>query len=157
MRLPGQGYPVVVLADLRPFGWKEVDSGLVDIRTPEDYVLQTASLYQEGYLDYLQTRLAYPDTYQSIPAMDYETFVATCNVFPEVDFARFSLLGYQAMGSGCTVTFEKDVFRDDKNNQILYKLEIIEDGFCETAVSNRNLILVPAVPAEYDVVFLPLS
>jgi hypothetical protein len=155
--LAGPGIPGCSLADLRPFGWKEVDSGLVDIRTPEDYVLQTSSLYQEGYLDYLQTRLAYPDTYQSIPAMDYETYLATCNVFPDVDFARFSLLGYQGVGSGCMVTFEKDVIRDDQNKQVIYQLEIIEEGSCQTAVSNRNLILVPAVPAEYEVVFLPLS
>ncbi len=33
--------PGCSLADLRPFGWKEVDSGLVDIRTPEDYAIQT--------------------------------------------------------------------------------------------------------------------
>lgn len=151
--LAGPGIPGCSLADLRPFGWKEVDSGLVNIRTPEDYAIRTGSLYQEGFLDYLQTRLEYPDTYQSIPEMTYEEFLAICKLFPGVDFSQYSILGYQATGTGCTVTFEKRVYRDDKNMQILYELTVVEEGTCETAVHNRNLILVPRIPANYEVAF----
>ena len=151
--LADPGIPGCSLADLRPFGWKEVDSGLVDIRSPEDYVIQTESLYQEGYQDYLQTRLEYPDTYQSIPEMTYDAFLATCNVFPDVDFSRHSILGYQATGSGCTVIFEKHVYRDDQNKQIMYELAVVEEGACEKAIHNRNLILVPRIPDDYSVAF----
>ena len=35
------------LADLRPFGWKTVDSGFVDIRTPDDYAIQIESLNKD--------------------------------------------------------------------------------------------------------------
>lgn len=49
------------LSDLPPIGWKEVDSGLVDIRTPEDYAIRTSSLYQEGYKAYLEDRMDNPD------------------------------------------------------------------------------------------------
>jgi hypothetical protein len=141
------------LADLRPFGWKTVDSGLVDIRTPQDYATQVESLYQEGYLDYQQTRLEYPDRYQSTPEMSYEEFLGTCNVFPDVDFSRKSLLGFQATDTGCSVTFEKHVYRYDQNKTILYELTVIEEGVCEKDVNNRNLILVPSIPSDYIVDF----
>lgn len=151
--LAGPGIPGCRLTDLRPFGWKEVDSGLVDIRTPEDYAIRTESLYQEGFLDYLQTRVEYPDTYLSIPEMNYEEFLATCNVFPDVDFSQYSVLGYQATGTGCTVTFEKHVYRDDPSKKILYEIAVIEEGVCEMAIHKRNLILVPRIPPDYSVEF----
>ncbi len=31
--------------------------------------------------------------YRSIPEMSYEEFLSICNVFPEVDFSKYSLLG----------------------------------------------------------------
>jgi hypothetical protein len=141
------------LNDLPPFGWKEVDSGLVDIRTSEDYEIRTSSLYQEGYKTYLENRMDNPDMYRSIPEMSYEEFLSTCNVFPEVDFSKYSLLGYHATGTGCDVTFEKHVFRDDVGKRVLYELTVIEGGACENVTQNRNLILVPHIPAEYTVIF----
>ncbi len=142
-----------ILADLRPFGWKTVDSGLVDIRTPKDYAIQVESLYQEGYLDYQQTRLEYPDRYRLIPEMSYEAFITTCNVFPDVDFSQYSVLGYHAIGTGCSVTFEKHVYRDDQNKAILYELTVVEGGICKKDFNNRNLILVPRIPSDYIVDF----
>lgn len=141
------------LADLRPFGWKTMDSGLVDIRTPEDYSIQVESLYQEGYLDYQQARVEYPDKYQLIPELSYEEFLAICNVFPEVDFSQNSVLGYHAIGTGCNVTFEKNVYRDDQNKAIQYSLTVVEEGVCEKDFNNRNLILVPKIPSDYIVDF----
>lgn len=142
------------LSDLPAFHWKEVDAGLVDIRTPEAYSIQTESLYQEGYLGYRQARVEEPDRYQSIPEMSYEAFLATCNVFPSVDFKQYSVLGAQATGTGCTVTFEKHVYRDDQSKTVRYENTVIEEGACETVSHNRNLILVPRIPSEYDVEFL---
>ena len=141
------------LNDLPPFGWKEVDSGLVDIRTSEDYEIRTGSLYQEGYKTYLENRMDHPDIYRSIPEMSYEQLLSTCNVFPEVDFSKYSLLGYHATGTGCDVTFEKHVFRDDTGKRVLYELTVIEEGACEQTVQNRNLILVPPIPEDYTVIF----
>jgi hypothetical protein len=151
--LSGRGISGCSLADLRPFGWKTVDSGLVDIRTPKDYAIQVESLYQEGYLDYQQARVEYPDRYQLIPEMSYKEFLATCNVFPDVDFSQYSVLGYQASGTGCNVTFKKHLYRDDRNKAILYELTVVEDGACEKNVNNRNLILVPRIPSGYLVYF----
>ena len=91
--------------------------------------------------------------YQSIPEMSYEEFLATCNVFPDVDFSRQSVLGCHATGTGCTVTFEKHVYRDDQGNMISYELKVIEEGACEKVINDRNLILVPRIPSNYSVMF----
>lgn len=152
--LADPGIPGCRLADLPSFHWKEVDSGLVDIRTPEDYAIQTGSLYQEGYLGYQQARVEYPDRYHSTPEMSYEEFLATCNVFPAVDFEQYSVLGAQAMSTGCTVAFEKHVYRDDQSKTVRYEIQAIEEGACETVTYSRNLILVPRIPPGYRVAFL---
>jgi hypothetical protein len=151
--LTDPGIPGCSLFDLPPFGWKEVNSGIVDIRTPEDYAIRIGSLYQEGYRAYLDNRVGFPDTYQSIAEMSYEEFLATCNVFPAVDFSRHSVLGCHATGTGCKVIFEKHVYRDDPNKAILYELTVIEEGACEMAMHNRNLILVQRIPSTYSVTF----
>jgi hypothetical protein len=145
--------PGCSLADLPPFGWKEVDSGLVDIRTPDEYERRIGSLYQEGYRGYLDHRRDYPGTYQSLPEMSYEEFLATCNVFPEVDFSQYTVLGNHASGTGCTVSFEKHVFREDTEKKITYHLSVVEEGACEKVEYSRNLILVPRIPLEYQVLF----
>lgn len=85
--------------------------------------------------------------------MSYEEFLSTCNVFPEVDFSQYAVLGYHAVGTGCTVTFEKHVFRDDPGKKILYELTAIEEGDCEEVVQIRNLILVSTIPDDYTVMF----
>jgi hypothetical protein len=95
-----------------------------------------------------------PDRYQSIPEMSYEEFLATCHVFPDVDFEQYSVLGTQAMGTGCTVAFEKHVYRDDQSKRVRYEITVIEEGTCGTVSNNRNLILVPRIPSEYSVEFL---
>jgi hypothetical protein len=147
------GIPGCSLADLPPFGWKEIDSGLVVIRTPDEYERRIGSLYQEGYRGYLDQRMDYPGTYQSLPEMSYEEFLATCNVFPEVDFSQYSVLGNHASGTGCTVSFERHVFREDTEKKITYQLSVVEEGACEKVEYSRNLILVPCIPLEYQVLF----
>jgi hypothetical protein len=141
------------LVDLPPFSWKEVNSGMVDIRTLEDYANKVGSLYQKAYNNYQENRVDFPDMYRSIPDMTYQEFLATCDVFPDLDFSQHSLLGYHASGSGCTVTFDKRVYRDDKDQSILYELTIVEEGACEKISYERNLILVPRIPPEYSLEF----
>jgi len=114
-------------------------------------------LYQEGYLGYLLAREENSQMYQLIPKMSYEEYLATCYVFPEVDFARYSVLGAQATGTGCNVTFEKHVYRDAQSKKIIFTVAVIEEGACEMRSYNRNLILVPRIPPEYSVEFLVQS
>lgn len=149
----GPGIPGCALEDLRPFNWKTVASGLVDIRSAEEHAVQTASLYQEGYLDYQQAQVESSERYGSVPQMRYEEFFATCNVFPAVDFTRYSLLGKDETGTGCTVSFERRVFRDDEKKRVVFQLTVVEGGACEKSVRDRNLILVPRIPPDYGVTF----
>lgn len=86
--LSDPGIPGCKLSDLSPFLWKEVNTGIIDIRTPEEYAFSVGSLYQEGFRANQYDRLENPDTYQSMPEMSYEEFLVTCNVFPEVDFSK---------------------------------------------------------------------
>ena len=86
--LSDPGIPGCKLSDLPPFLWKEVNTGIVDIRTPEEYAFSVGSLYQDGFRAYQYDRMENPDTYQSMPEMSYEEFLVTCNVFPEVDFSK---------------------------------------------------------------------
>lgn len=147
------GIPGCRLSDLPPFHWKEVNTGIVDIRNPEDYAIQTGSLYQEGFLAFQYERAENPIMRQSLPEMSYEEFIAICYVFPEVDFSKHSVLGYHATGKGCTVSFEKHVYRDDQNNKVMYQLRVLEEGLCEEVIGDRNLILIPRIPSNYSVVF----
>ena len=51
------------------------------------------------------------------------------------------------------MTFEKHVYRDDQKKTILYELIVNEEGACEMVFHNRNLILVPEIPSNYNVAF----
>ena len=64
------------------------------------------------------------------------------------------VLGAQATGTGCNVTFEKQVYRDEGSQKIIYAVKVKEEGNCEKTSTNRNLILVPRIPPEYSVEFL---
>lgn len=145
------------LSDLPPIGWKEVNSGLVDIRTVEAYEIQTASLYQQGFFDYQQNRLENPEKFEDLPEFSYEEYFEICNVFPEIDFSKYSLLGYHASGTGCDVSFEKYIYQNDEDLSILYQLKVIEKDDCETTIYNRNFILVAKIPSSYEVQFQEIN
>jgi hypothetical protein len=151
--LTTQGKLGCSLSDLPPFRWKEVNSGMVDIRDPEAYRIQVESLYQEGFLAYEFNRSEYPDVHPSLPDMSYEEFLETCNVFPEVDFTKYTLLGYHLNGTGCTVNFEKHVYRDDREEKVIYEISVHQEGACEMAIYDRNLILIPKIPSDFRVDF----
>lgn len=90
----------------------------------------------------------------SIPNYSYDEFLEICNVFPEIDFSQNTILGNHASGTGCSVDFEKHVYRDDENNRILYIVKVIEEGLCEMYGWSRNLITIASVPADYGVEFV---
>lgn len=145
------------LEDLPPIGWKEVNSGLVDILTAEAYETQTASLFQQGSLDYQQNRLENPEKFSSLPELSYEEYFEICNVFPGINFSKYSLLGFHASGTGCSVSFKKNIYQNDKDLTILYQLQVIEIGDCKTTIYDRNLILVPKIPVDYEVIFQDIN
>jgi hypothetical protein len=155
--LTDPGMPGCDLQGLPAFNWKLVDAGQVAIRTQEEYALHIDSLYSEGYAVFLQNLSAFPDTYQSVPNYGYDEFLEICNVFPEIDFSQKSILGNHASGTGCSVDFEKHVYRDDDNKRVLYTVEVIEEGLCEMYGWSRNLITIASVPSDYRVEFVVSS
>jgi len=155
--LTDPGMPGCDLRDLPAFNWKLVDAGQVAIRTQEEYASQVDSLYSEGYVVFQENLSAFPDTYQSVPNYGYDEFLEMCNVFPEVDFSQKTILGNHASGTGCSVDFEKHVYRDEKNKRVLYAVDVIEEGLCEMYGWSRNLITIDSVPPDYRVEFVGSS
>jgi hypothetical protein len=151
--LTDPGIPGCDLQDLPAFNWKLVDAGQVAIRTQEEYASQVDSLYSEGYVVFQENLAAFPDTYQSIPDYGYAEFLELCNAFPEVDFSQKTILGNHASGTGCSVDFEKHVYRDKENKRVLYTVEVIEQGLCEMYGWSRNLITIDSVPSDFSVEF----
>jgi hypothetical protein len=66
-------------------------------------------------------------------------------------------LGNHASGTGCSVDFEKHVYRDEKNKRVLYTVQVIEEGLCEMYGWSRNLITIASVPFDYRVEFVVSS
>ena len=151
--LTDPGIPGCDLQDLPAFNWKLEDAGQVVIRTQEEYASNVDSLYSEGYTMFQENLEAFPDTYAAVPDYGYDEFVEMWSVFPEVDFSQKTVLGNQAAGTGCSVDFERHVYRDDENRRILYAVDVIEEGLCEMLGWNRNLITVASVPSDYSVEF----
>ncbi len=139
------------LQDLPAFNWKLLDAGQVVIRAQEEYASNVDSLYSEGYRMFQENLAGFPDTYQSIPDYGYDEFLEICNVFPEIDFSQETILGNHTSGTGCSVDFEKHVYRDDENKRILYTVTIKVKGSCEIFVWSRNLISIATVPPDYRV------
>lgn len=152
--LTDPGIPGCDLRDLPAFNWKLLDAGQVATRTQNEYTSNIDSLYSEGYAVFQENLAAFPDTYQSIPNYSYDEFLEICNVFPEIDFSQNTILGNHASGTGCSVDFEKHVYRDDENNRILYIVKVIEEGLCEMYGWSRNLMTIASVPSDYSVEFV---
>ena len=87
--------------------------------------------------------------------LKYVSGSPTCEnfVLPSIDFSQSTLLGKYTYGSGCSVTFERHVYIDDANRQIIYSITVIEEGNCEMLGMSMNWIIIPKVPQGYSVVF----
>jgi hypothetical protein len=102
-----------------------------------------------------------PDSIVVTSQEEYETLLEyradspACRnaVLPHIDFSEHTLLGKYTTGSGCSVTFEKHVYRDAESKKIIYTITIVEEGNCEMMAMSMNWITIPAVPPGYTVVF----
>ncbi|MBU7011433.1 MAG: hypothetical protein HXS46_12155 [Theionarchaea archaeon] len=73
-------------------------------------------------------------------------------VLPYIDFSENVLLGKYVYGSGCSITFERHVYRDDAAKKIIYSITVIEEGLCEMMGMSMNWITIPTIPG-YTIVF----
>jgi hypothetical protein len=85
----------------------------------------------------------------------YLSTVPNCTDFTlsPIDFSEKTLLGMYTTGTGCTIEFERHVYRDDDAKTITYVITVIEEGNCEMLGMSMNWITIPTVPQEYAVVF----
>jgi hypothetical protein len=73
---------------------------------------------------------------------------------PEIDFSKYSLLGFWATGGGCEIKIVREVTSSDEDGKYYYKIKIIECGLCDMLRYDANLVLVPKLPEDFKVDFL---
>ncbi len=93
------------------------------------------------------------EEYQEL--LNHKASVPECADFqlPSIDFSRYTLLGKYAYGGGCSVSFERKVYKDDVNKRIIFSIKVIEKGPCEMIIGKMNWVLVQKIPPNYSVIF----
>ncbi len=72
---------------------------------------------------------------------------------PSIDFSEKTLLGKYTTGTGCTIDFERHVYRNDDAKTVTYVITVIEEGNCEMLGMSMNWITIPKIPQDYKVIF----
>ena len=87
--------------------------------------------------------------------LDHKVSTPECMNFqlPPIDFSQYTLLGKYAYGSGCSVNFERKIYRDEANKRIIFFIKVNGEGHCEIIVGKMNWVLVQKIPSEYSVIF----
>jgi len=83
------------------------------------------------------------------------SYGADCDTaqLPSIDFDKYTLIFMQTNGGGCSADFDRKVFKDEENKNIIYEISVTYQGLCEMYITNKNWALVPKVPDDYSVVF----
>ncbi|MBK8806709.1 MAG: hypothetical protein IPO21_08710 [Bacteroidales bacterium] len=84
---------------------------------------------------------------------NYDNIDCDTAKLPEIDFSKYSLISFLTGGSGCSAHFQRRVYKDTINSNIVYKIEENYEGDCEMYIENRNWAIVPAIPYDYIVEF----
>lgn len=69
-----------------------------------------------------------------------------------IDYSQYSLLGNYASGT-CRAVFMRDVSRDNVSKEVVYRVDVKEQGDCERLWSDPNVVLVPRIPDNYTISF----
>lgn len=73
---------------------------------------------------------------------------------PSIDFTQFTLLGLDAHASGCeNPDYNIFVSKNNEKKELVYKIVILEHGYCDMLVSRNKWILIPKISESYSVVF----
>ena len=70
----------------------------------------------------------------------------------QIDFSKYSLIGFSTEFQ-CEAKIIREVQIDHKNKQCSYSITINECGLCKSMGFSDNLVLIPALPQDYFVVF----
>ncbi len=63
------------------------------------------------------------------------------------------MLGLNAFGSGCNVTFSEIVYTNESAKLITYAVEVDEQGLCQETIWDMNWKLFPKISSDYEVEF----
>jgi hypothetical protein len=90
---------------------------------------------------------------QSCPDVDLSRTISN------VDFSKKTVLGLWSTGSCAATGFEKKVLRDDRQKWIVYMVSVIASPMAcmGPGLQSLNLIAIPKVPIEYEVIFDNIS
>jgi len=72
--------------------------------------------------------------------------------YDTVDFSQYTLLGKYARGN-CKAIFERNATKNEMQKKIFYKVKVYQCGSCEINWESMNWVLVPKIPADYNVSF----
>lgn len=141
------------------------------VRTHTEYESLIYERFQKPLDDYWNTY--YESTLNSVkqyhPGLSDSEYVAmvrqifySCLPFrgtdtckhPVIDFSKYTLLGQSASAGGCKIPdYQIEVFRDNFNRELIYKVKIIEHGTCSMSINKNKWILIPKITTDYKVVF----
>lgn len=86
---------------------------------------------------------------------NYYPFKGTRNCTkPIIDFTKYTLLGQDANGGGCTTpTYQISFSRDDSQKRIVFSITILRHGSCSMAFIANKWILTSKIPESFIVIF----
>ena len=73
--------------------------------------------------------------------------------FQPIDFSQYTVFGKYADGS-CRVIFEKNITKKVEQKKYIYKITVIQCGFCEKLVTSMNWVLIPKIEDDFIVEFV---
>jgi len=85
------------------------------------------------------------------------TFATLCDTIvlaDSINFTRYSLLGFYAQGTGCSVGFARNVTSNATTKKYTYSIKVAVCGTCGYTDFKMNWVLVPKVPDDYTVDFV---
>ena len=73
----------------------------------------------------------------------------------QIDFTRYTLLGQNASGSGCTTPYIKlTVTKDIFTKEIIYRVQVLEHGPCDADWQDYRWVLISKIPEDFTVKFI---
>lgn len=73
---------------------------------------------------------------------------------PYIDFNHYTLLGHDVHAGGCRIPdYQITLLQDDQKKEIIYKIKIVQYGYCSMLIPRNKWILIPKISDSYRVVF----
>lgn len=125
----------------------------VEFLEPNFFGTCFSGFYDEGYSEVIiKNEEAYQDFGNTVRIHPYNLNCDTADL-PMIDFNKYSLIGKYTSGGGCSVSYTRQVFRDEKNKKYIYEISAEYSGTCRMLIININWALIPKIPKGYTIEF----